>query len=295
MQTTALFLISILAAGTLLAGCSQTTPNSTGSEISPTVVEVTADQAPQLEVMAMADTVGGFNVMVESDNFTFTPEKIGQAHVAGEGYLEIEKDGQVVGRIYQPWMHLGYQPGTELTLHVMTNDQMQYQVDGEPLSIPVQLGEASDEMAMTDSQSHGHEGDMQMMGSDGIEIDAEEHAAHGHDHSKPFIVTDANLVPSVALEVLPDPTMGYNAKLTTSSFQFAPDKASQDETEIGEGHGHIYVNGDKISRVYGEWFYLPSLPAGQPEVKVNLNANSHNPYTFDGVEVADTVVVDVTE
>jgi hypothetical protein len=37
----------------------------------------------------------------------------------------------------------------------------------------------------------------------------------------------------------------------------------------------LYINGEKVSRVYGPWLHLPTLPPGRNEITVELNANNH--------------------
>ena len=57
----------------------------------------------------------------------------------------------------------------------------------------------------------------------------------------------------------------------------------------GEGHAHIYVDGVKIGRVYGQWFHLNTaslnLTSGDHTILVNLNGNDHRPYVIKGVAV----------
>ena len=61
----------------------------------------------------------------------------------------------------------------------------------------------------------------------------------------------------------------------------------------GEGHAHIYVDGVKIGRVYGTWFFLGGLSPGEYEVRVTLTANTHPPYERDGEPLEAPVVVTV--
>ncbi|WP_369682774.1 hypothetical protein [Roseovarius sp. M141] len=50
----------------------------------------------------------------------------------------------------------------------------------------------------------------------------------------------------------------------------------------GEGHAHVYVNGEKLGRLYGAWMHLPRLPPGEVIVLVTLNSNTHGPLAVDG-------------
>ena len=110
--------------------------------------------------------------------------------------------------------------------------------------------------------------------------DAAGSAAHGGGgHHAGTIEAPAGM--GVGLEVHPDAVSGYNIRIVTEGFRFAPEHASGDHVP-GEGHAHLYVNGEKISRLYGEWLHLSALPDGAHEVRVTLNANSHEQYAVLG-------------
>lgn len=115
-----------------------------------------------------------------------------------------------------------------------------------------------------------------------------ETAAHGH-------TTATNLpaggdAPGVTLRVIKDPMAGWNLHVTPQNFRFAPENASSADVP-GEGHAHVYINGEKLGRLYADWIHLPSLPAGDVEIKVSLNGNSHSPLLVEGVPVEATLIV----
>lgn len=99
-------------------------------------------------------------------------------------------------------------------------------------------------------------------------------------------------IPAVQLEAMKDTKDGYNLHLTATNFTFTPEKAGSDKT-AGEGHAHIYINDEKLGRIYGEWFYLPSkyLKDGENKVEVTLNANDHSDWLYNGEHIASSVIV----
>lgn len=115
-------------------------------------------------------------------------------------------------------------------------------------------------------------------------------AAGKHSHD-PIEIGADEPVPSVKLTILKDPVGGWNAHIQPTNFRFAPDHASMAHI-AGEGHAHLMVNGEKLARVYGEWFHIPSLTKGTHTVTVSLNANSHAPLMVKGQAVEASVVVE---
>lgn len=123
-----------------------------------------------------------------------------------------------------------------------------------------------------------------------------ESAAHGHSHGMPFEATDP--VPTVQLEVVEDAKSGFNVHVETTDFAFAPEKVNDAETESGDGHAHLYVDGEKVARLYGPWYHLDTdLDPGEHEVRVVLNANDHRPYASGDapIDATTTIVVRDTD
>jgi hypothetical protein len=138
--------------------------------------------------------------------------------------------------------------------------------------------------------------------SNGITLDGHDHetahgAAHemsagGHSgHDTPLDLA-ADMAPDISIMVKPDPVSGYNLHVTTNGFTFAPRAAGMAHV-IGEGHAHVYVDGTKISRLYGEWMHIASLPDGEVEVEVTLNANDHRPLSNAGQLISAKAMVTV--
>ena len=102
--------------------------------------------------------------------------------------------------------------------------------------------------------------------------------------------------PTVEITVEPDPMGGFNVHTVTGNFRWAPEHASGDHVP-GEGHAHVYVDGEKLSRVYSEWFFIGpmAMEPGMHEVTVTINGNDHNQYAADGEPVEATVTVEAME
>ncbi len=122
----------------------------------------------------------------------------------------------------------------------------------------------------------------------------QDHAGHhaAHDHGEHGLLEAEGPAPGLAIELQPDPMSGWNLKLTTTHFRFAPEAASR-QHRPGEGHAHIYVDGKKLARLYGHWFHIPKLAPGQREIKVSLNSNDHRSYARKGKAITASLTVEV--
>lgn len=115
------------------------------------------------------------------------------------------------------------------------------------------------------------------------------------DHPTTMDAPASHAAPSgmtVTATVKRDMMKGHNLFVTTKGFTFAPQHASSKHVQ-GEGHAHIYVDGKKLTRLYGNAFYLGDLASGTRKVKVTLNGNDHGDYVRGGKAVASTVTVKV--
>ena len=100
---------------------------------------------------------------------------------------------------------------------------------------------------------------------------AEENA---HDHGKLLSLAKGPDAPTLDIELMKDKVGGWNLHIITANFRFAPEVVNQNHA-VGEGHAHVYLNGEKLARVYGPWFHIATIPEGEVVVKVTLNANDH--------------------
>lgn len=93
-----------------------------------------ANNIPEIsKIDLIRENLDSYNLLVEIDNWTFTPESTGQPTVANEGHGHVFVDGQKVGRLYSNWLHLGdLEPGRHVILVTLNgNDHRQFVVNGE--------------------------------------------------------------------------------------------------------------------------------------------------------------------
>ncbi|WP_414584315.1 hypothetical protein [Scytonema sp. PCC 10023] len=111
-------------------------------------------------------------------------------------------------------------------------------------------------------------------------------------HHKTMEIAPGQPVPSVNLVVHPDTKKGWNLEVKVTNFSFALLSVNT-AAKPGEGHAHLYVNGQKIARLYGNWYYLEDLPPGKNRITVSLNSNSHEGLVSNGKAIQDTTIIEV--
>ena len=118
-----------------------------------------------------------------------------------------------------------------------------------------------------------------------VALDGHHHApapSAGHaDHGESIDLPAGAGAPTVELGIDRDAKSGWNLRIATTNFRFAPQRTGTPHRP-GEGHAHVYVDGRKIARVYGPWFHLDALPPGGATVAVTLNANDHRALAVAG-------------
>ena len=137
------------------------------------------------------------------------------------------------------------------------------------------------EAAHSDNDGHSHGGGNSHSGG------SHGGAAMSHDEA---IALDGDV--SVALEADVDEDGGVNVRILTENWIWSPENVNGAHI-AGEGHAHIYADGVKLNRVYGPRYHIAGLAAGERELRVTLNANSHNELTVNGepLEAALTVTL----
>lgn len=119
------------------------------------------------------------------------------------------------------------------------------------------------------------------------EMAGHEETTHSHSETYAVNATDA---PSVTIVVTEDAVSGWNVHVATEKFSFTPESVNGPNV-LGQGHAHLYVDGEKVARLYGSDFHYPVELDGSHEFRVTLNANDHSEYTVDGVVIDSTASI----
>lgn len=163
---------------------------------------------------------------------------------------------------------IGYLSGTVISTHNAA-DTMKTESAG---GLYENKSHSHDDETMDTDHSHGEDTDMQ-----------------AHDME---MVSPTAPVPTVRVEAVGDTKDGYNVEIVTTNFAFTPETVNEEVVQ-NTGHAHIYVNGEKIARVYSNWFHLSGelFADGENEIMVTLNANNHGEWAIDGTSITNTITV----
>lgn len=88
-------------------------------------------------------------------------------------------------------------------------------------------------------------------------------------------------VPTLGLDLQPDPASGHNLILTADGFEMTPEDTNG-AVVAGTGHGHMFVNGQNIGRMYAKRHHLINLPKGEVTIHVYLGGNDHKVWVANG-------------
>ena len=217
----------------------------------------------------------------------------------------VAHEGRPVGdyRFIVGWMeepaYEGFQNAVSLRVNKVVDSEeaaamgVQQQEHGEPGHHDEDSESTSATTHEDSSEGEGHHGsedkDGDGEGHHGTE-DSDGQQTSGHHAA----TIEAASPMSVAVETSADSVSGLNVQIITEGFTFAPENVNGAHND-GEGHAHIYVDGQKITRVYTPWHYLGDIEPGEHEIRVTLNANSHEEYTYGGNKVEAVTRVNVPE
>ncbi|MEY8829930.1 copper chaperone PCu(A)C [Sedimentitalea sp. XS_ASV28] len=102
-------------------------------------------------------------------------------------------------------------------------------------------------------------------------------------------VEEGEPLPQVGIAVEPDGD-GWRVRVQADDFTFAPDLV--DEAHVpGTGHGHLYLGGLKLQRLYEPEARIGALPPGKHQVRVTLSTNDHRAYVVDDLPVSATAEI----
>lgn len=109
--------------------------------------------APEVQLHAMKDPDGGWNLHLMTKNFIFTPGNAGKNEVMGEGHAHLYVNGKKIARVYSNWIHIKLDKGVnKLKVSLNTNLHKDYAVNGKMIESEIEV----DESRMSSAAEHQH-------------------------------------------------------------------------------------------------------------------------------------------
>lgn len=105
------------------------------------------------------------------------------------------------------------------------------------------------------------------------------------------IVGDGEPAPEIHIDAQPDGD-GWQVQIMAREFTFSKDLMGLYHVP-GTGHGHIYVGGMKLGRLFAPSYHIGPLPAGSHEIRVTLNTNDHRAYVVGDTPVTASTIITV--
>lgn len=127
-------------------------PNKSHEHNHDEYIDITEDL--QLSMQLSKDSVSGYNLLIDVQNFTFAPQQVGEEHLPGFGHAHVYLDNTKIARIYATAYHVdvnisGYENLT-VTLNANSHEQLSYQ--GAPVEVTVNI-----EDILNAPEQHCHE------------------------------------------------------------------------------------------------------------------------------------------
>lgn len=87
---------------------------------------------------------------------------------------------------------------------------------------------------------------------------------------------------------------GWRIHVDTEDFEFTDHSEGMSETNFASGHGHLYLSGLKLKRVYSQTVDLGEIGQGKHEVRVVLVSDDHQVYKSNNQIISAATTIDVS-
>lgn len=113
-----------------------------------------------------------------------------------------------------------------------------------------------------------------------------------HAENAVFVIEDAQTAPKIEVSVNRGDDEKWIVSVKTENFEFFEPTVEPLVHEDGRGHGHLYLNGLKLQRMYNGQAQIGALPPGKHIISVTLNTNDHKTYSVGGNPIVDFATIE---
>lgn len=117
-----------------------------------------------------------------------------------------------------------------------------------------------------------------------------------HQHSA-LEIPEGFATPAIEMQVERDPIDGLNILIKMQNYIMNSPLDEMSKAEVLQGHAHVFVNGKKMQRLYGDAIHIPAdwLKKGVNQIAISLNSHQHENWTKDGKSLVGSVFVDLSK
>ena len=181
--------------------------------------------------------------------------------------------------------------GDNVSINFTADEPGEIHLHGYDLTAPVSPG-SSGELNFVAATAGAFAINFHALASDSMETE-QVNTDHHHASGVPNTVV-SELPVSLAITAEADADGGIDVHIAAEGFRFASELVDQAHTP-GSGHAHIYLDGEKLGRVFEPDYHIADAPPGEREVRVSLNTNDHSDLVYNGEKVESTVTVTVPD
>lgn len=128
------------------------------------------------------------------------------------------------------------------------------------------------------------------------------------DHSHiPVSVPETAPTPQLSTVLTRDVMSGYNLHIRTANYDMSPppvgvmmeqlmDPRTNTSSGFVQGHAHLYINGEKIQRVYGNHVHIPAshFKAGMNQLNITINNHAHMFWTAGEKQIISSLFINTS-
>lgn len=103
-------------------------------------------------------------------------------------------------------------------------------------------------------------------------------------------VGEGEPAPEITLSAAKDDE-GWQVTVRSKDFEFTPHLVDGPHVP-GTGHGHTYLNGIKLGRLYEPTMKIGALPPGTHEIRVTLSTNDHRAYVVGDDPITSAIRIE---
>ena len=101
-------------------------------------------------------------------------------------------------------------------------------------------------------------------------------------------------IPKILLDVSRDEVDGVNVHVNIENYILnAPNSVDSEHKDYLQGHAHVFVNGVKRQRLYGQDIHIPTewLVKGVNQIAISLNSHRHENWVYENKSIVGSAFI----